>query len=264
MVGGFFAANHCCVLGGRYDNQKIKGFSAINVAQPSYIPTANFKNAGAKIWSDSTCDLPEQMRKIESDFREANNIDSNMQFVWQIPYDMIRTVFLTNAKMKEEVNRYIRFYAPDKVVVVNAQGGTSLDADTITIDQLLAYSRTAEISKISPIMVAQESQVVQDIKTVRTVHGWDAGKAVLRPLGEGGKCGVIVHSTVADVEILGTGEVNNLVSINSTKILNFLYVINAVSPDGYLKKYLTKVVGRYAPVLNEGEYHVVVDTTTAG
>ena len=253
----------CISMGGHYDNRKIKGFSAINVDQPAYIPTANFKNAGAKVWSDPTCDLPEQMRKIEADFRDANNIDPNVQLVWQIPYDMIRTVFLTNQKMKDEVNRYIRTYAPDKVVVITS-GGTSMDADTITQDQLLAYSRTADISKISPIVIAKESQVVQDITTVRTVQGWDTGKAVLRPLGEGGKCGVIVHSTVADVEILGTGEVNNLVSVNSTKMLNFLYVLNAVSPDGMLKKYITKVIGRYAPVLNEGESHVVVDTTVAG
>jgi hypothetical protein len=249
-------------MGGYYDNTKIKGFSAIRVQQPAYVPTANFKKAGAKAWTDPTCDLPEQMRKIEADFREANNIDSNVQFVWQIPYDMIRSVFLTNQKMKDEVNRYIRNYAPDKVVVITS-GGTSMDADTITIDQLVGYSRTADISKISPIMIVQESQVVQDIKTVRTVNGWDTGKAVLRPLGSDGKCGVIVHSTVADVEILGTGEVNNLVSVNSTKMLNFLYVLNAVSPDGMYKKYITKVIGRYAPVLNEATMHVVVDTTEA-
>ena len=249
-------------MGGHYDNTKIKGFSTIKVDQPAYIPTDNFKKAGAKVWSDPTCDLPEQMRKIEADFREANNIDTNVQFVWQIPYDMIRSVFLTNQKMKDEVNRYIRNYAPDKFVVITSSG-TSMDADTITVDQLIGYSRTADISKISPIMIAQESQTVQDIKTVRTVQGWATGKAVLRPLGEGGKCGVIVHSTVADVEILGTGEVNNLVSVNSTKMLNFLYVLNAVAPDGMLKKYITKVIGRYAPVLNEATMHVVVDTTTA-
>lgn len=249
-------------MGGYYDNTKIKGFSAINVRQPAYVPTANFKKAGAKAWSDPTCDLPEQMRKIEADFREANNIDPSVQFVWQIPYDMVRSVFLTNQKMKDEVNRYIRNYAPDKVVVITS-GGTSMDADTITIDQLVGYSRTADISKISPIMIVQESQVVQDIKTVRTVNGWATGTAVLRPLGSDGKCGVIVHSTVADVEILGTGEVNNLVSVNSTKMLNFLYVLNAVSPDGMYKKYITKVIGRYAPVLNEATMHVVVDTTEA-
>lgn len=248
--------------GGEYDNTKIKGFSAISVHQDPYIPLANFKTAGAKVWTDSTCDIPSQMQKIEYDFKVANNIAEDEPFVWQIPYDMIITVFLNNSFVKDEVNRYIRFYSPDKVIVVNASGGTSLDTDVITMNQLIAYSRS-EISKIAPIVVVKESQVVQDITTIRTVNGWDSGKVVLRPLGENGKCGVIVHSTLADIEILATGEINNLVSVNSTKVLNFLYVLNAVAPDGMYKKYITKVMGRYAPVLNESVSHVVVDTTVA-
>lgn len=248
--------------GGAYDNSKIRGFSAITVNQPSYIPLANFKKAGEKVWTDADCDIPTQMQKIESDFKEMNGISSDEQFVWQIPYDMLVKVFLNNKFVKDEVNRYIRVYAKDKVVIVNGDK-TSVDTDIITLQQLLEYSRTDDISKISPIMVVKESQVVQDIKTVKTVSGWDEGKVVLRPIGENGKCGVIVHSTLADIEILGTGEINNLVQVNSTKVLNFLYLLNAVSPDGMYKKYITKVMGRYAPVLNESPMHVVVDTTTA-
>jgi hypothetical protein len=171
-------------------------------------------------------------------------------------------VLLKNSFFKEEVNRYIRFYAKDKVVIVNNQGGTSLDTDVITLEDLIAYSRS-EISKISPIMVVKEEQVVQNIKTIRTVNGWDAGKVVLRPIGNGGKCGVIVHSQVADVEMIRTGEINNTVTANASKILNFLYLLNEVSNDGKYKKYATKVIGRYGPVLTEAMQHVVVDITTA-
>ena len=46
-------------------------------------------------------------------------------------------------------------------------------------------------------------------------------------------------------------------------LLNFLYLLNEVSNDGKYKKYATKVIGRYAPVLTEAMQHVVVDTTTA-
>ena len=63
--------------------------------------------------------------------------------------------------------------------------------------------------------------------------------------------------------MIGSGEINNTIQINSSKVLNFLYLINAVSPDGMYKKYITKVLGRYAPVLNESMQHVIVDTTTA-
>ena len=152
-------------------------------------------------------------------------------------------------------------YAPDKVVIVQS-GSTSLDTSVISMEQLIAYSRSS-ISKISPIMVVREEQRVQNITTISTVNGWASGKAVLRPLGNNGKAGVIVHAKCADVEMIGTGEYNNLISVNSAKALGFLYVMNVVSPNGMLKKYLTKVIGRYAPVLNEAMQHVVVDTTTA-
>ena len=247
--------------GGAYNNAAIKGFSAISVNQEAYVPQANFKKAGAKVWTDANCDIPSQMQKIEYDFKLANNIDSDAAFVWQIPYNMVLTVLMKNKFFKEEVNRYIRFYAKDKVVIVN-NGTTSLDTDVITQEDLINYSRS-EISKIAPIIVVKEEQVVQDIKTIKTVNGWDAGKAVLRPVGNGGKCGVIVHSNVADVEMIRSGELNNSVTANASKVLNFLYLLNEVSNDGKYKKYATKVIGRYAPVLTEAMQHVVVDTTTA-
>lgn len=252
----------CISKGGAYNNSNIKGFSAITVNQEAYVPQANFKTAGAKVWTDADCDIPSQMQKIEYDFKLANNIDADAAFVWQIPYNMVLTVLMKNKFFKEEVNRYIRFYAKDKVVIVNNNGKTSLDTDVITQEDLINYSRS-EISKIAPIIVVKEEQVVQDIKTTRTVNGWDAGKAVLRPVGNGGKCGVIVHSQVADVEMIKTGELNNSVTANASKVLNFLYLLNEVSNDGKYKKYATKVIGRYAPVLTEAMQHVVVDTTTA-
>ena len=248
--------------GGAYNNVAIKGFSAISVRQEAYVPQANFKTAGTKVWTDADCDIPSQMQKIEYDFKLANNIDADAAFVWQIPYNMVLTVLMKNKFFKEEVNRYIRFYAKDKVVIVNNNGTTSLDTDVITQEDLINYSRS-EISKIAPIIVVKEEQVVQDIKTIRTVNGWDAGKAVLRPVGNGGKCGVIVHSNVADVEMIRSGELNNSVTANASKVLNFLYLLNEVSNDGKYKKYATKVIGRYAPVLTEAMQHVIVDTTTA-
>jgi hypothetical protein len=201
------------------------------------------------------------MQKIEYDFKVANNIDQDTPFVWCLPYDMIVNVLLQNAAFLKEVNRYIRLYAPDKVVIVQS-GSANVDTSVISLEQLVEYSRSS-ISKISPIMVVREEQKVQNITTISTVSGWQSGVAVLRPLGSNGKAGVIVHAKVADVEMIKTGEYNNLISVNSAKALGFLYVMNMVSPQGVLKKYLTKVIGRYAPVLNEAMQHVVVDTTTA-
>ena len=244
--------------GGGYSNTSTMGFSGVRTIQSAYIPTANFKTAGTKVWTDPTCDIPSQMQKIEYDFKVANNIAEDAPFVWNIPYDMVVNVLLKNTYFIAEVNRYIRMYAPDKVVIIN-NGSSNVDTSVITWEQLVAYSRSS-VSKISPIMVVKESQTVQNITTTTTVRGWATNVAVLRPLGN---AGVIVHAKTADVQLMQSGEINPAIQFSLAKVQNFLYVINKVTPNGMLKSYHTDVIGRYAPVLNESTYHVVVDTSTA-
>ena len=235
-----------------------QGFSGVITSQAPYIPLSNFKRAGAKVWSAADCDIPEQMRKIESDFKEANYIPDGTPFEWDIPWDIVISVLLNNAAFKKEVNRYIALYAPDKVVVVTS-GSSTTNVDTITWEQLVAYSRSP-ISKISPIRIVREQQTVQDITTYTNVRGWKNGVAVLRPLGY---AGVVVHAKVADVELMKSGEVNSNIQFSLAKVQGFLNVINKVVPNGMLKAYHTDVLGRYATVLDESPYHVVVDTLTA-
>ena len=233
-----------------------QGFSGVQVYQAPYIPVANYKKAGAKVWSAADCDIPEQMRKIENDFKEANNIPASMPFEWDIPWDTVVNVLLKNAAFIKEVNRYIALYAPDKVIIVNS-GQSTTTVDTITYEQLIAYSR-ATISKISPIRIVREQQTVQGITTYHTVKGWNPNVVVLRPLGY---AGVLVHAKVADVELMRSGEVNKTIDFSLAKVQGFLNVINKTVPDGMLKAYHTDVLGRYATVLDESQYHVVVDIT---
>ena len=244
--------------GGGYSNANSRGFSGVNAVQSSYIPTANNKTAGALAWSNANADIPEQMAKIEADFKAANNLPDDFAMEWDIPYNIVTTVLLKNAAFKAAVNRYIRLYAPDKVVVITTNGA-STDVDTITMEQLVEYSRSP-ISIISPIRVVKQSSTVQNITTTTTVSGWAQNKVVLRPLG---MAGVIVHAKTADVQLMQSGEVNNGIQFSLAKVQNFLYVINKVTPNGMLKSYHTDVIGRYAPVLTESMYHVIVDITTA-
>lgn len=236
-----------------------QGFSGVTTHQKAYIPTANYKTAGKKVWTDADCDIPEQMRKIEQDFREDNSLPDNMAFEWDIPYDMVINVLCKNSAFIKEVNRYIALEAPDKVVIVS--NGTSVtNVDTITYQQLQAYTRSAALSKISPIRIMREQQTVQGLTQYHTVSGWKPGVAVLRPVGYAGP---LVHAQVADVELARSGEVNSQVTVNVAAVQQFLYVINKTTPNGMLKAYHTDVLGRYAPVLEESQYHVCVDTTTA-
>lgn len=243
------------VAGGTTTTQ---GFSGVVANQSAYIPLTNYKKAGTKVWTAADCDIPEQMRKIEADFKEANYIPDGTPFEWDIPWNIVVNVLLKNAAFIKEVNRYIALYAPDKVIIVN-NGGSSTKVDTITYEQLVLYSRSP-ISKISPIRIVREQQVVQGITTYTTVKGWAPGVAVLRPLGY---AGVLVHAKVADVELMRSGEVNKGIDFSLAKVQGFLNVINKVTPNGMLKSYHTDVIGRYATVLDESPYHVVVDTTTA-
>lgn len=243
------------VAGGTTTTQ---GFSGVVANQSAYIPLTNYKKAGTKVWTAADCDIPEQMRKIEADFKDANYIPDGTPFEWDIPWNIVVNVLLKNAAFIKEVNRYIALYAPDKVIVVT-NGSSTTNVDTITYEQLVLYSRSP-ISKISPIRIVREQQVVQGITTYTTVKGWAPGVAVLRPLGY---AGVLVHAKVADVELMKSGEVNKGIDFSLANVQGFLNVINKVTPNGMLKSYHTDVIGRYATVLDESPYHVVVDTTTA-
>lgn len=243
------------VAGGTATTQ---GFSGVVANQSAYIPITNYKKAGAKVWTDATANIPEQMHKIEYDFKQANQLPDSMPFEWDIPWDMLVTVLIKNPEFIKEVNRYLALGAPDKVIIVN-NGTSTTNVDSITVDQLIAYSRW-ELSKIAPIRIVREQQTVQGITTYTTVKGWKQGVAVLRPLGY---AGVLVHAKVADVELMRSGEVNKGIDFSLAKVQGFLNVINKVTPNGMLKSYHTDVIGRYATVLDESMYHVVVDTTTA-
>lgn len=237
-----------------------QGFSGVTVQQSPYIPLANFKTAGTKVWSDATCDIPSQMQKLEYEFKVANNLDEGTPFEWDIPYDIITNVLLNNSYFVAEVNRYLRLEAPDKVIIYDSSAGTSsIDTTGITWSQLVAYSRSS-ISKISPIRVVREQQTVQGITTYYTVRGWKPNTVVLRPLGA---AGVVVHAIPEWAKLLRSGEVNQNVQWSMAKWNNLLYIINKIVPNGMLKSYHTDAIGRYATVLNESKYHVCVDIATA-
>lgn len=255
--------------GGEYGNQialtkvgggtaTTQGFSGVKTYQRPYIPVANFKTAGVKVWTAADCDIPEQMMKIEYDFKQANLLPDETPFEWNIPWDMMVTVLIKNAAFIKEVNRYLAMGVPDKIFIVK-DGSSSTDVGSVTVDQLVAYSRW-ELSKISPIRIVREQQQVQGMTTYHTVKGWKAGIAVLRPRGY---AGVLVHAQVPDVELMKSGEVNKTIDFSLAQAQSFLHVINKAVPNGMLKAYHTDVLGRYATVLDESLYHVVVDTTTA-
>ena len=240
------------------ENGTTQGGSGVMVTQAPYIPLENYKKAGTKVWTDATCDIPSQMQKLEQDFKTLRRLDDSTPFEWDIPYDIVVNILLKNSFFIAEVNRYIRLEAPDKVVIIN-NSQSAIDTSVITWQQLVAYSRSG-VSKIAPIRVVREQQTVQGITTYYTVRGWKPNTVVLRPLG---MAGVVVHAIPEWAKLMRSGEVNDNIQWSMGKWNNLLYVINKIVPNGMLKSYHTDVLGRYATVLNESQYHVCVDIATA-
>ncbi len=237
-----------------------QGMSGVVVSQQPYIPLANFKRAGEKVWTDPDADIPSQMQKIEEDFKSANNLGDDALFEWDIPYDIVTGILMENKFFIKQVNMWIARYGDsnNRVVVVKNDGST-IGSDTITFEDLINYSRSP-ISKISPIRIVREEQTVQGITTYSKVRGWKPNTVVLRPLG---KAGVVVHAVPEWVKLMQSGEVNNQVEWSIAKWNNLIYIINKIVPNGMLKSYHTDAIGRYATVLNESQYHVCVDIATA-
>ena len=245
--------------GGAYNTTSSQGMSGVVANQNAYIPALNYKKAGEKVWTDSTCDIPTQIQKIVEDYKEENDLGDDFVMELDVPYDLLINTLLHNSYFIAEVNRYIRLYAPDKVIVID-NDNDSVNTSVISMDQIVQYSRSPE-SKIPPIRVVRQKSTTQDITTLSSVTGWSANKVVLRPLGY---AGVVVHATPSDVAMYQSGEINNEIQMNIAKEQNFLYVINKIVPNGLFKSYHTDVIGSYAPILNESTYHVIIDTATAG
>lgn len=256
--GAYNTTTNQSVLPG--ENVTTQGMSGVVVSQQSYIPLANFKKAGAKVWTDPTADLPSQMQKIEEDFKLANNLTGDEPFEWDIPYDIVVNVLMNNEAFIKEVNLWVARYgnSNNRVVIIKPDGSTD-GASTITYEDLLAYSRSS-ISKVAPIRVVREQQTVQGITTYSTVRGWKPNTVVLRPLG---RAGVVVHAIPEWVKLMRSGEINDDVQWSIGKWNNLIYIINKITKNGMLKSYHTDALGRYATVLDESQYHVCVDISTA-
>lgn len=245
-------------MGGAYNTTTTRGASGVNANQDAYIPLDNYKKAGTRVWTDPECDIPSQIQGIVEKIKIDNSLGDDYPFELDVPYDMMASTLLNNKYFVSEVNRYIRLYAPDKVIVID-NGVGSVNTSIISMEQLVAYSRSS-LSKIPPIRIVKQSSVTQNITTSTTVTGWADGKVVLRPLGY---AGVVVHATPNDIAMYNSGEVNSSIQMSIAKSQGFLYIINKVTNDGMFKAYHTDIIGRYATILSESMYHYVIDTKAA-
>lgn len=205
------------------------------------VPAANFLKAGAKVWTDTTARLLDQIVEIVDDIKDKTGI-ANWQL--EVTKDQFKNCFLKNAQVIEWV-RYMN--------IINNQPLP----ERLVLSREMAMSALASFEGLPPIVIIEEKQKDAD-STI--VHGWKAGVAVLRPMGI---AGYMRRTTIKDTELFNKYG-NSVNSYSFTPALNGLATVrNSVIVNGNFKEWHTDVVLAGVPSLDQFLYHYIIDTTTA-
>ena len=206
------------------------------------IPAENFLKAGAKVWSDTSARLLDQIVKMVEDIREAQGLD--LQFQLEITRKQFLEAFMKN----EQVIEWVRY--------LNVINNTPLPERAVMTEDLVKNA-LARYEGLPQIVIVEEKQ--KDTEN-GIVHGWKEGVAVLRPLGY---AGFIRRTTIKDVELF-TKYGNNVNSYSFASALNGLaQIANSVIVNGNFKEWHTHVIMAAVPSLDEFLYHYIIDTSTA-
>lgn len=206
------------------------------------IPAENFLKAGAKVWTDTTAKILDQIVQMVEDIKDNTGVD--MQYQLEVPKDMFKNCFLKN----EQVIEWVRY-----VNVINNQPLP----EKLVISREMALNALASFEGLPTIVIVEEKQ--KDTLN-GIVHGWRDGVAVLRPVGY---AGYIRHSTVADTELFAKYG-NSVNTYSFTPALNGLATVrNSVIVNGNFKEWHTDLVMSAVPSLDEFLYHYIIDTTEA-
>ena len=130
----------------------------------------NFRKCGKVEWASAECNILEQMRKIESDWRKEFG-QNRLPLVWQMTYNTFYNVFLANKQISELYKNWCKAHY---VAYVEDYG----------VNTEMFLKAFADIQGISQIEIVDEEE--QNIKfdgSVVKVKGWADNIVVLRPAG---------------------------------------------------------------------------------
>lgn len=206
------------------------------------IPAANFLKAGAKVWTDTTARLLDQIVKIVDDINDATGLD--IQWQLEVTKDQFKNCFLKN----EQVIEWVRY-----MNIINNQPLP----ERLVLSRDMAMPALAAFEGLPPIVIIEEKQKDADSTMV---HGWKDGNAVLRPVGF---AGLVRRTTIKDTDLFAKYG-NSVNSYSFTPALNGLATVrNSVVVNGNFKEWHTDVVLAGVPSLDQFLYHYIIDTTTA-
>lgn len=212
------------------------------------IPTANFVNAGEKVWTDTAnCKVLEQMKQIEDKFRDKWGFTGAL--VWQIPYKMFHEVILENEQVKELIKDYrhnpLLFHA-------YTEGQSFTEA---------AFKQAvADYDGVSPIEIVEEKERNITHTADKFVHGWKENVAVLRPAGDAVE---FQWKEVLDETMFKSFGNNAITKVWAKTNDGLGTLVNTTLPNGNYKEWRTDLMLSAVPALVEFTNHVIVDTTTA-
>lgn len=205
------------------------------------IPDANRRKAGAVAWSDTTnCKLIDQLAEIETKFRMDNGLEG-AALKWQIPFEMYRNIFLKNAQVIEYIKNWRK---------ANDKGW----AESMPINSKMFEEVFSDNELFSPIEIIIEKQ--RDVE--KTISGWKAGTAVLRPAGYAGS---IKRANVLDIKLHKDYGSSSIEKVFADR--DIFTIINTTLDNGNFKEWHTDLVVAAVPVLEEWTNHLLVDTTSA-
>lgn len=206
------------------------------------IPANNFLKAGAKVWTDTTARLLDQIVKIVDDINDATGL--NIQWQLEVTKEQFKNCFLKNEQVIEWV-RYMNIInnqpLPERLIITRDMAMPALNA----------------FEGLPPIVIVEEKQKDADSTMV---HGWKDGIAVLRPVGY---AGLVRRTTIKDTELF-TKYGNSVNSYSFAPALNGVATIrNSVIVNGNFKEWHSDLVLAAVPSLDQFLYHYIIDTTTA-
>jgi hypothetical protein len=215
------------------------------------IPDANKCKAGDKVWADPDCKLLDQIVEIARHYREDVFGKEYLELELDVTYEQFKNVFLKNQQVIDTIK--VNYLAGINQLISQVD---AVPASVVSEDSFNKY-----VNGVYPdlpyIRVIAEHQKDGG----KTIRGWKEGVAALRPRGIAGHT---YRASILDKTLIEKYGNNLITKVFGSTLDGVATVINTTGNDGVLKFWATDVVAAAAPVLENYQYHVLIDTTTAG
>ena len=222
------------------------------IQEPLYdakVPKENFKKAGTLAWNDANCDLLEQMRKIEEDWRNSHIEYRSVPLVWQMTKNDYNNVFLKNKQIAE---LYKSWANANFVAVLQNYGPNNA----------MFLKSVVDLNGLSPIEIVDEVEHNKRFDgTVTEIRGWADGTVVLRPAGKPLR---FMRKEILDKRIFDALG-NKLIDVAWAQTNNKLGLLrNMITANGMYQEFKTDLFLASVPALLDSPYRWIIDITKKG